>query len=54
MATYQIDSIVDMLSRNLLSADEFQMLFRKLSSSDRMTLLEKLDRAAESASARRN
>jgi len=54
MATYQIDSIVEMLSRNMLSADEFQTLFRKLSSTDRMTLLERLDRAAESASARRN
>ena len=54
MATYQIDSIVEMLSRNLLSADEFQSLFRKLSSKDRLTLLEKQDHATESASARRN
>ncbi len=54
MATYQIDSIVEMLSRNMLSADDFQTLFRKLSSKDRLMLLEKLDRVSEPSSSRRN
>lgn len=52
MPTYQLESLVDMLSRNLLSADEFQSMFRKLSSKDRMALLERLDRADEQSSRR--
>jgi hypothetical protein len=53
MSNYQIDSLVDALTRNLFSADEFDRMFRKLSAKDRMALLERLDMAAEAQSGKR-
>jgi hypothetical protein len=46
MPNQQIDFIVKALSRNLLSADEFQRLFITLSRADRMILLQRLDEQA--------
>lgn len=52
MPNQQIDFLLKALSRNLLSADEFQRIFLTLSRTDRMLLLQRLDEQTTSAQRR--
>lgn len=46
MTQQHLDFLVNALTRNMLSADEFQKIFVKLSPPERMQLLERLDAPA--------